>query len=542
MQVPRLARRVVAACLSLLVLAPAAQAATEQDVRDSVTAGAAWIRTQQNPSTGALSGFGGDYALSALAAAGVHPADVGSPSAQDSYAGQFAALTTPSSTAILFGHAAGIDTQRLSASTNLVAGLAGAYNAGGELEGSFGGGATNLTAFSALALARVGAPGSVLGKAQAYLRGQQHTDGGWNFGRVATDAQRAAASSADMTGAVLAALCETGVGASDADVRAGLSFLDGRQDPATGALGNVDSTGWAVSGLNACGVAMQGGRFTTSSGLTPADYLLSQQDSSGGFLFSGSPNLYSTQNAVRALAGEAFSAEPPRRAAAADPRWRPVPAVSEGTATPHALAIDDGAGAVRFCSVTVAVGATLAALLDAAPCVDAFVAAGGSVTEVNGREGAWRVRLDHAPEGVAAESKVVAFGDTVALRLPVSAGGEGPTGPTGATGAQGPAGSAGQSGPAGAPGATGPRGAAGARGPKGARGKRGPAGRVTCRIRSRRRVVCRVTSARRARATLTRHGRVYARGTAARLHARRAVRPGRYTLRIGSRRLSVRVA
>ena len=167
MQVPRVARRAVAACLAVLVLAPPAHAATDQEVRESVTAGASWIRTQQNASTGQLTGFGGDYALSALAAAGVHPADVGSPSAQDYYAGQFAALTTPSSTGVLFGHAAGLDTQRLSASTNLVAGLAGAYNASGELEGSFGGGATNLTAFTALALARVGAPGSVLGKAQS---------------------------------------------------------------------------------------------------------------------------------------------------------------------------------------------------------------------------------------------------------------------------------------------------------------------------------------------------------------------------------------
>ena len=101
-------------------------------------------------------------------------------------------------------------------------------------------------------------------------------------------------------------------------------------------------------------------------------------------------------------------------------------------------------------------------MLDAAPCVDEFVAAGGSVTEVNGREGAWRVRRDRAPEGPAADGKVVAFGDTVALRLPASAGGEGPAGPTGASGPQGPAGSAGQRGPAGTPGPVGPAGPKGA--------------------------------------------------------------------------------
>ena len=276
MQFHRLARRAVAACTAIAAFAPCtAQAATQQQVTASVAAGAAWLRTQQNSSTGQLTGFGGDYALSALAAAGVHPADVRGagapdPSAQDFYADQWAGQSTPSSTAILFGSAAGIDVQRLSASTNLVALLATAYNAGGELEGSFAGGATNLAAFSTLALARVGAPAAVLAKANAYLRGQQHGDGGWNFGRVSTDAQRAAAGSVDMTGAVLAALCETGADANDADVRAGLSFLEGRQDPATGGLGNVDSTGWAVSGLNACGIDGQGGRFTTAAGKTPA--------------------------------------------------------------------------------------------------------------------------------------------------------------------------------------------------------------------------------------------------------------------------------
>ena len=183
MRVPRL----VVAFAAIAALAPsAASAATQQEIDDSVAAGAAWLRSQQNPATGQITGFGGDYALSALAAAGVHPADVhgAGPSAQDYYAGLWAAQTTPSSTSILFGHAAGLDVQRLSESTNLVAQLASAYNP----DGSFGNGATNIAAFSALALARVGAPAGVLARVNAYVRGQQHLDGGWNFGRVATDA------------------------------------------------------------------------------------------------------------------------------------------------------------------------------------------------------------------------------------------------------------------------------------------------------------------------------------------------------------------
>src|SRR4051794_188462 len=247
-------RSLVAACAIVAALAPsAAQAADRQAVVDSVAAGAAWLRTQQNPATGQITGFGGDYALSALAAAGVHPADVhgpgaGDPSAQDYYAGLWSTQATPSSTAVLFAYAAGIDPQRVSATTNLVALLGTAYN---RADGSFGNGATNTTAFSALALARVGPPAPLLARVGAYLRTQQHGDGGWNFGRVSTDAQRASAGSVDITGAVLAALCEAGADPGDADVRAGLSFLDGHQDPATGGFGNVDSTGWAVSGLNA---------------------------------------------------------------------------------------------------------------------------------------------------------------------------------------------------------------------------------------------------------------------------------------------------
>ena len=198
MQFHQAVRR-VAACAATLsvaiaVVAPLpARSATQLQVANGVDAGADWLRTQQNASTGQITGFGGDYALSALAAAGAHAADVHAPgtldpSAQDYYAGVWSGQTTPNSTAILFGYAAGIDVQRLSASTNLVALLASAYNRAGDLEGSFGGGATNLAAFSELALARVGAPSAVLAKVNAYLRGQQHTDGGWNFGRVATDA------------------------------------------------------------------------------------------------------------------------------------------------------------------------------------------------------------------------------------------------------------------------------------------------------------------------------------------------------------------
>jgi Collagen triple helix repeat (20 copies) len=542
MQISQGARRMVVACFLVMAMAPAsALAATQQQVNDSVAAGADWLRTKQNTSTGQITGFGGDYALSALSAAGIHSADVkgalaSDPSAQDYYAGQFAGLSAPSSTAVLFGYAAGIDVQRVSESKNLVALLAGAYNRSGDLEGSFGNGASNLVSFTALGLARVGAPPAVLARINDYLDGQQHTDGGWNFGVVTTAAQRAAASSVDMTGAVLAAICETGASTNDAEVRAGVAFLEGRQDPATGALGNVDSTAWAMSGLDACGIDPHGGRMTTSAGKNPVDYVLSQQippgsADHGAFLFGGSANLYSTQNAVRALAGESFSADPPRRANSSDPRFRPPPLVIDGTQTPHALAIDDGAGDVRFCSVSAPAGATLAAFLAAAQaastpadCVTSFAVSGGAVSEVNAKTGSWRLRLNRAPAEPAADTQVVAFGDTVALRLPASAGGAGTLGipgPEGASGPQGPQGS------------QGPKGSTGLAGHAGPRGRRGAPGRVACTVRYRgRRVTCRVKARGAAHAVLTRHGRVYAAGTPRRLVARKPIRPNRYTLRL----------
>ena len=280
--------------------------------------------------------------------------------------------------------------------------------------------------------------------------------------------------------------------------------------------------------------------MTSSAGKNPVDYLLSQQVPAGGadagaFLFSGSANLYSTQNAVRALAGESFSADPPRRAAASDQRFRPPALVPDGTQTPHALAIDDGTGDVRFCSVSAPAGGTLAAFLAAAQaasmpagCVNNFAVTGGPVAEVNGRTGPWRLRLNRTPEQPAADGQVVAFGDTVALRLPASAADGGGQGPVGALGSPGP---------------EGPPGRQGATGPAGPRGQRGAAGEVLCTVTHKgRRVRCSVRARGVDRAVLSRRGRVYAVGSPRRLVARLPIRPNRYTLRLLRRARTTSIA
>lgn len=104
------------------------------------------------------------------------------------------------------------------------------------------------------------------------------------------------------------------------------------------------------------------------------------------------------------------------------------------------------------------------------------------------------------------------------------AGANGATGATGATGANGPAGVAGSSGPA---------------GPAGAQGKAGKNGRdATCTVKRAKgtpKVTCKLTAAKSVKATLTRLGRVYARGTVVSLRAtRQKLSAGTYTLRYRS--------
>ena len=224
MRVPRL----VVAFAAIAALAPsAASAAAQQEIDESVAAGAAWIAhpaerrhraahrlRRRLRAVGARRGGRPPGRRRRPVGAGLLRRRVGGPDHAELDGDPLRLRRRPRRPA-----AVGVDQPRRPARGRLQPPTT-----------SLGNGATNLTAFSALALARVGAPAAALARINGYLRGQQHLDGGWNFGRVTTDAQRATAGSVDMTGAVLAALCETGAAANDPDVRAGLSFLEGRQD------------------------------------------------------------------------------------------------------------------------------------------------------------------------------------------------------------------------------------------------------------------------------------------------------------------------
>src|ERR1044072_9238854 len=138
------------ALLAMSAFPVAASAATQGEIDAAIDEGAQWLRYQQGPGgpdpyTGQIPGFGGDWSVPALAAAGVDPAGVrnlalGPPSLQDHLLGvygsgpcleppSFAKPVTDYEPAVLSAYAAGLDPARISAGSNLPAQIAGVWNA-----------------------------------------------------------------------------------------------------------------------------------------------------------------------------------------------------------------------------------------------------------------------------------------------------------------------------------------------------------------------------------------------------------------------------
>lgn len=682
--------RLAALVACLVALAPAtAAAATPEQVQASIASATGWIRTQQDPTTGALTGFGGDWSLTALAAAGMHPADVhgpnpGDPSLVDFYlAGwtspEFTAPTDPDANqnpnfytaadyarVSLLAHASGLDPATLSAEQNAIAQLAALWRVGGTYgEESL----LNPSVFGTLALASTGyAPAVLQARSASLIRGSQHDDGGWTFQAVQDDNDRNAVSDIDMTGAALAALCTTGATTADPAIAAGVEFLESKFLPITGAFdaqlgANADSNAWALHGLLSCGIDTTATPWTTPEGTSPQDFLLSLQrttgPNAGSFKYvptegdDDPPNLYTTQDALRALATTGFVVPPPGRENPSDPSELPAPEVLDGTPVPMTVLVDNGTGAIRLCRVTAPTAATVAEVLTSAQsestpsgCVFGLqLGAEDEVVRLNGRistgDQPWLattrlegegpagsqpvglgdfvylrrpgpgavapasgdpidfgdqvegtlgrahdlyVRVDQAPveprfavTGPNREDFVLADGDCrqgpiqpgagCTLRLRFAPSGLGQRGaslalfnddgqvgaPIALTGTgvaapavKGPQGDPGPKGDAGLPGV---KGDPGSRGDKGARGRPGRDASVRCKViraKSKQRLRCSVKldgkgSLRRStKATLSRHGRVMARGTLGELRSARPLARGRYTLRAGRGQDAVR--
>jgi hypothetical protein len=457
----RLVPLVVATC-ALIVPCGAHATATTPEIEAAKQRGVAYLKSLQKPS-GEFPGFGREWALTALAAAGAPAANVkqgeAGTDARTFYRGLIGEPATwPGGSeppvadfdiAALSAYAAGIEPARVSSAQNLIAQIAARYrdaNPGYYGEPGF----INGSVFALLALAdtktRHGAqrvPQALLEESVKVVRANQHTDGGWTFSRAeGNPAALKSPAEAEMTGAAMASLCDAGVPNTDATIVAAKGFLvadlkaeaSGSGAFATEFGPNTDSNAWAVQGLDACGIPTQGAEFTTAKGKTPIDFLISQQLAGGGFKIEPAEttaNLYSSQDAVRALAGAGFAVAP--RPAKRAPRWVFETKFAVGKPALLALVINDGASPPRACAVAitpVAATTTLAKVLEAAEtastpakCVTEFTPGTGSaaITSIDGLpkppEAKWNVSVDGGAEALAKRSRKIHVGDTIYLRL-----------------------------------------------------------------------------------------------------------------------------
>ncbi|WP_424216389.1 hypothetical protein ACN20G_30090 (plasmid) [Streptomyces sp. BI20] len=461
---PRILAPAVLGALALTTLAavPAGATSTPGQIATSRTNGVAYLKSlQAADGSYAGSGLSNEWAFSAFATAGtavvdVYPGGDTTKNARTVYRNLLSTAAWPSASPVvtdyergtLNAYAAGIDPARVSASRNLIADTYAFWQTAEP--GYFGpSGNFNGTVFASLALhgAKTQAGGKRIPQALtdalvARIRANQHNDGGWQYGKAeGNPTALAQPGDVDMTGAAMAALCVAGVPNTDADVVQAKNFLKGTLAPGTGAFNslygvNTSSNGWGVAGLNACGFNPQGADFTTTPGKTPIDFLLANQyNPAGGFKYKPAdtaPSAYASIDALRAVAGGGFTAAPPVPVTAGAPQWVAQSAFTAGTATRLALTVDDGAGGLKVCSVSITPTAgttTLGAVLDAAgsgsvpaSCVNSVAptTATGTITSVNGKvnsgSNTWKVSVDGSAFAGAAREKVISAGDTIALR------------------------------------------------------------------------------------------------------------------------------
>jgi hypothetical protein len=464
---PRTYRRLplaLPAALGALALTalPAFATSTPAQIATSKTNGVTYLKSlQAADGSYAGSGLSNEWAFSAFAAAGTAVVDVapgGDPTknARTVYRNLLSTAAWPSATPVvtdyergtLNAYAAGIDPARVSASRNLIANIY-AYWQTAEA-GYFGPSANfNGTVFAALALGgaktQSGAtriPQALTNSMVTRIRANQHNDGGWTYQKVEGNPTAInTASDVDMTGAAMAALCASGVPNTDTDVVQAKNFLKGKLVSASGAFNslygvNTSSNGWGVAGLNACGINPQSADFTTPHGKTPIDFLIANQyNPAGGFKYKPAdttPSAYASIDALRAVAGGGFTTAPPVPDTVGAPQWVAQPAFTSGTATTLGLTVDDGAGNLKVCSVSITPTGTTATLGDvlaaattaAAPsgCVTSVTPSSGTgtITSVNGKANSgsntWKVSVDGSSFVGALREKTINVGDTIALR------------------------------------------------------------------------------------------------------------------------------
>lgn len=448
--------------VSLAVPAMASATVTPTEISTSLGKGVTYLEGLQ-ASSGEIAGFGGDWSLTAFAAAGKAPAEVNisgleGHDARSWYEGVVGAagwpeggVATDYERGALLAYAAGIDPARVSKRQNLLAKVASTYQPSSP---GYYGETLNATIFGVLALADVKTtagvkrfPAKVYEQAITAIEANQHTDGGWSWQKAAgNETALKSASEPDMTGAAMAALCTAGVSNAAETITKAKAFLVSDFEKTTGAFkseygNNTDANAWAVDGLKACGIDPQGSEFTGSAPAkkTPLNYLIGQQITSGtgagGFKYAteSSVNEYASQDAVRALGSGGFTAAPPKPVLG--PQWKGVTEFGTGAGETDSLAlvVEAGSEPLKVCSVTLAPEATtttLAKVLSAAvaastpaSCVTSYEPSSGSgaITQVNGAPGTpearWKIGIDGGSLATAERGTTIHVGDTIYLKL-----------------------------------------------------------------------------------------------------------------------------
>jgi hypothetical protein len=447
------------ACLCGLLLPSAASATSSaEQILNSKSKGVTYLEGIQE----AGGGFSSDWDINSLAAAGVAAANVKKAGAETDARTWYRklvgnetatkwpkeALVTEYERAALIAYAAGIDPARVSKTQNLIAGIASYYQP--ENAGYYGPpGNFNGTVFALLALADAKTTGGVqrvpnvlFKKSIEAIEKNQHTDGGWAWEKAeGNEAKLKAAAEPDMTGAAMAALCNAHVESSSTVVKKGGAYLKSLLAASTGAFSsefgaNTDSNAWAAQGLDACGIEPQGTEFTApGTKKTPIDFLISQQLTSGAFryLTTGSTaNEYSSQDAIRALAGAGFTVTPPTPTGGLE-QWFAESgfSTSETVKSSVTLIVNNESSALKVCSVSVAPKATTTTLekvlvateAESAPtgCVSGHASEAGAISQISGFPAApkalWDYSIDGGAEKQATLASVIHLGDTIYLRF-----------------------------------------------------------------------------------------------------------------------------
>ena len=409
-------------------------------------------KVQKSESATGVPKFGGDWALTALAAGGKAAADVhrgsGSVYAREWYESyinsaswleetkKFVNPATEYEKAALVAYAAGIDPARASVKRNLLAGIISEYQyASGTMPAGYYGlpGRLEGTIFALLAFDETKSPSKakwvppiLISQSVEVVEKNQHTDGGWNYNKVEGEAKGLeSAAEPDTTGAAMAALCTSGVKNTTEEeaVSKGKAYLksilekDGAFKYIEGV--NADSNAWAISGLNKCGI--NASEFKKEAGAeSPIQFVESLQvksgENEGGFLYKpgGKVESYTSQDVIRALAGAGSTAEPPTPTRAGQEKWNSASLITKFSPTSTssvALIISNGSSPM-VCSVPVksesATESTKVKLLKVltnakagtevkpSGCVSEFKpeSGTGAITSINGTSGTWKVSFN----------------------------------------------------------------------------------------------------------------------------------------------------